>query len=27
MDVAIVDVPWNGAWQSMKIAAPPKRTR
>lgn len=21
MDVAIVDVPWNGAWQSMKIAA------
>ncbi len=20
-DVAIVDVPWNGAWQSMKIAA------
>jgi L-alanine-DL-glutamate epimerase-like enolase superfamily enzyme len=21
MDVAIVDVPWNGAWQSMKVAA------
>jgi galactonate dehydratase len=21
VDVAIVDVPWNGAWQSMKIAA------
>jgi galactonate dehydratase len=21
MDVAIVDLPWNGAWQSMKIAA------
>ncbi|MFO1319084.1 MAG: mandelate racemase/muconate lactonizing enzyme family protein [Burkholderiales bacterium] len=21
MDVAIIDVPWNGAWQSMKIAA------
>jgi galactonate dehydratase len=21
MDVAIVDVPWNGTWQSMKIAA------
>jgi galactonate dehydratase len=21
MDVAIVDTPWNGAWQSMKIAA------
>jgi L-alanine-DL-glutamate epimerase-like enolase superfamily enzyme len=21
MDVAIVDVPWNGVWQSMKIAA------
>lgn len=21
MDIAIVDVPWNGAWQSMKIAA------
>jgi L-alanine-DL-glutamate epimerase-like enolase superfamily enzyme len=21
MDVAIVDVPWNGIWQSMKIAA------
>ena len=22
MDVAIIDTPWNGAWQSMKIAAP-----
>ncbi len=21
LDVAIIDVPWNGAWQSMKIAA------
>ena len=21
MDVAIVDTPWNGVWQSMKIAA------
>ena len=21
MDVAIIDLPWNGAWQSMKIAA------
>jgi L-alanine-DL-glutamate epimerase-like enolase superfamily enzyme len=21
MDVSIVDVPWNGIWQSMKIAA------
>ena len=21
MDVAIIDVPWNGAWQSYKIAA------
>ena len=21
MDVAIIDVPWNGAWQSIKIAA------
>ncbi len=21
MDVAIIDVPWNGAWQAMKIAA------
>ena len=21
MDVAIVDIPWNGAWQSYKIAA------
>lgn len=21
LDIAIVDVPWNGAWQSMKIAA------
>ena len=21
MDVAIIDVPWNGIWQSMKIAA------
>ena len=22
MDVAIIDMPWNGMWQSMKIAAP-----
>ena len=21
MDVAIIDTPWNGVWQSMKIAA------
>ena len=21
MDVAIIDIPWNGAWQSYKIAA------
>jgi L-alanine-DL-glutamate epimerase-like enolase superfamily enzyme len=21
MDVAIIDMPWNGVWQSMKIAA------
>ena len=21
MDVAIIDTPWNGVWQSMKIAS------
>ena len=21
MDVAIIDVPWNGIWQGLKIAA------
>ena len=21
VDVAIIDIPWNGAWQSYKIAA------